>query len=258
MLRIVDRIEILAGTGSVAAIVLLAVAGAGCLFDLEDVRVRPGGVADAGTDARADVDADVSTDDVLEAAVPIDGCWPPTDAVFCASHGVTCGEIQGVDECGQARVVVCGACGVDAACVQGICVGYVYVWVVGSWSDCSASCDGGVQTRDVWCGRDDGALADESKCAGSKPAESESCNTHSCCTPSCVSHDACGGDGCGGSCGTCDYDLERSCRGAYCVWSHGNNSDATCHEICFWGGSQCVDTSVGSCGEKIVTECYCW
>lgn len=133
-----------------------------------------------------------------------------------------------------------------------------YAWKTGGWSACSAPCGGGARTRPVWCEADDGTKVDDSMCSGAKPATSEACNTQPCCTPTCAPRDACGSDGCGGSCGTCDYDPDRFCHNGYCVWDHGNDGSVTCNTLCSWGSSQCVDTSTGSCGEKINGECFCW
>ncbi len=58
-----------------------------------------------------------------------------------------------------------------------------YYWNVGSWSSCSRSCGGGVQTRTVVCTRElDSVVVDDNYCSDTKPATSRSCNTQSCCT----------------------------------------------------------------------------
>ena len=58
-----------------------------------------------------------------------------------------------------------------------------YNWFVGGWSQCSATCRGGVQTRSVTCMRADGFASSDDKCSrlvGSKPISQQSCNTHTC------------------------------------------------------------------------------
>lgn len=63
-----------------------------------------------------------------------------------------------------------------------------YQWNVSTWSNCSASCGGGTQTRTVTCLRNDGQTVSDSLCTkyvGSKPATSQSCNTQSCAPDDC-------------------------------------------------------------------------
>jgi len=192
--------------------------------------------------------------------VGVCGCTLKSDAEFCDRLGVLCGPASGEDSCGQLRVVLeCGVCGADHFCSAGSCQGYSYSWQTGPWGSCSAACDGGTQSRDVWCQRNDGQLVAEDLCSVDKPGSSRACNEQACCTPSCASHDACGSDGCGGSCGSCGQD--RFCyNNHYCVWDHGNKGSETCHTICFWGHSQCVGTSSHSCSTEGVygIDCYCW
>lgn len=56
-----------------------------------------------------------------------------------------------------------------------------YQWVVDTWGACSASCDGGTQSRTVTCNRTrDGAVVAEALCTETKPAISQPCNTSAC------------------------------------------------------------------------------
>lgn len=62
---------------------------------------------------------------------------------------------------------------------------YTYHWNAGDWGVCSASCGGGVQSRNVSCVRNDNANATDDQCLANdaKPAIEQSCNTQSCTTP---------------------------------------------------------------------------
>ena len=55
-----------------------------------------------------------------------------------------------------------------------------YSWYTGNWSNCSAECGGGTQTRTVYCKRNDNVQVDDNFCSGTKPISSQSCNTQSC------------------------------------------------------------------------------
>ena len=67
---------------------------------------------------------------------------------------------------------------------------YTYSWKTGSWSECSAECGGGTQTRTVKCQRshatnknlDVQAVSDSfcSKAGVTKPNTSQACNTQTC------------------------------------------------------------------------------
>ena len=56
-----------------------------------------------------------------------------------------------------------------------------YDWITGDWSQCSADCGGGTQTRAVACQRSDGQTVEDVFCdAASRPAASQECNTQGC------------------------------------------------------------------------------
>ena len=56
-----------------------------------------------------------------------------------------------------------------------------YDWITGDWSQCSADCGGGTQTRTVACQRSDGQTVEDVFCdAASRPAASQECNTQGC------------------------------------------------------------------------------
>lgn len=52
-------------------------------------------------------------------------------------------------------------------------------WVEGDWSICSASCNGGTQTRSVTC-KSDTQVFEESLCGDNKPASTRACNSFPC------------------------------------------------------------------------------
>lgn len=74
---------------------------------------------------------------------------------------------------------------------------YDFSWKLGSWSECSAACDGGTQTRQVTCVREyigesnhgsDWMNVDDKFCTNAglaKPATSQDCNTQACVTKEC-------------------------------------------------------------------------
>ncbi|EKP0310271.1 thrombospondin type-1 domain-containing protein [Aeromonas veronii] len=45
-----------------------------------------------------------------------------------------------------------------------------YTWGMGGWSACSDNCNGGYQTRDVYCRRSDGSVVPDAYCGGKPPA----------------------------------------------------------------------------------------
>ncbi|MGN5048576.1 thrombospondin type-1 domain-containing protein [Aeromonas sp. 23P] len=60
-----------------------------------------------------------------------------------------------------------------------------YSWNIGGWSACSDNCNGGYQTRDIFCRRSDGSVVPDSYCGG-KPAAIQQCSNTS--APECVKY----------------------------------------------------------------------
>lgn len=58
--------------------------------------------------------------------------------------------------------------------------GNKYSWVLGSYSNCSKACGGGMQSRSVVCQDISGQSAKESLCSAPKPETLQSCNTQAC------------------------------------------------------------------------------
>eukprot|EP00963_Diacronema_lutheri_P002890 scaffold226_cov271-Pavlova_lutheri.AAC.2 len=62
--------------------------------------------------------------------------------------------------------------------------GPTYDWITGSWSECSETCGGGIQTRNVACvDATTNAIVDDAECSGSRPATERECNIHACPVP---------------------------------------------------------------------------
>lgn len=74
--------------------------------------------------------------------------------------------------------------GTSQACNTQACPEPVtYMWDVGTWGQCSKSCDGGTQTRTVVCRGSDGGVYADSFCTEPKPATQQACNTQACPIP---------------------------------------------------------------------------
>ncbi|MBU1218566.1 hypothetical protein KKF34_09620 [Myxococcota bacterium] len=58
--------------------------------------------------------------------------------------------------------------------------GAVFNWTISSWSECTAVCGGGTQTRTVVCVDGSGNIVSDTLCGNPKPVESQVCNTDPC------------------------------------------------------------------------------
>lgn len=81
--------------------------------------------------------------------------------------------------CTTAKPGVTMAC--SASEIQS-CVGTdTYSWLASDWSNCSASCGGGTQTRNLSCRRNsDQAFVNTAYCTSAAPSTQQSCNTQAC------------------------------------------------------------------------------
>lgn len=70
-----------------------------------------------------------------------------------------------------------------------------FVWSVSTWTACSVSCGGGVQTRTVQCLRNDGVVVQDETCIeliSPKPVDQQVCNTQACIYLRTVTNSDCG------------------------------------------------------------------
>jgi len=70
----------------------------------------------------------------------------------------------------------CGGGGLECN-GSGSCVQYTFEWYSGDWTVCAGAGYCGTQTREVYCKRNDGAVASNEKCGWGKPIASSSCAT---------------------------------------------------------------------------------
>lgn len=70
-----------------------------------------------------------------------------------------------------------------AGCPEGEVCGkddVTYSWDLGNWTECTAACGGGTQTRTVVCRDSEGNMTPDGRCPGTKPATSQMCNAQEC------------------------------------------------------------------------------
>lgn len=82
---------------------------------------------------------------------------------------------------GSATGGACAGCGGGSYCDAGSCVPSVYGWVTGSWGTCSATCDGGFESRSVQCVDEFDQVVSDSLCTEERPDDTRICATQPCC-----------------------------------------------------------------------------
>ncbi len=160
----------------------------------------------------------------------------------------------------------CSDSGGPVSCRSDIC-GVTFDWDVGTFSNCSASCGGGSQSRSVICMRSDGLTAADADCPGSKPATSRACNTQACAPTYTYAWSTGVFGACSSSCGggsqtrsvTCQRNDGVSVADSYCSGSKPAASQAcntqacvvaclpTAGELTYEGQTQCP-----------TNECFVW
>lgn len=201
---------------------------------------------------------------------PDETCEAEADEAFCSRHGKNCGPFSGVDNCGQARTAVCGACGEDETC--GVTTPFVCGPTPCEPEPVQALCQG--------LGKNCGTVTATDRCGDTRDIQCGTCLTgHICgsvepnvCGPdtSCVPEDDaslcasmgmnCGSvnapDNCGTfrtvACGTCADD-ERCGLVETNVCSSCIETD---QQFCHRNGKFCGNfTGTDLCGERRSVQC---
>lgn len=96
------------------------------------------------------------------------GAGTNTREVWCVLEGV----VVDADQCDDMPATY-------KNCNDGACE--TFSWDHGAYGDCSLTCKGGVQVRDVWCVSDQRGTVHNAHCTGSKPVEVAQCNADVLC-----------------------------------------------------------------------------
>lgn len=228
----------------------------------------------SGGDPQADSVCEASSADIgakpaSSQVCNIQACGIWTEPSF-GSCSITCGGgTQTRDsQCTiDATPVVDSSCDADTqpvesqACNTDTCV---YSWETPVFGTCSATCDGGTQTRTVTCKDQNGGTAgSEASCVEIKPAESQACNTIGCahwnidwtaCTKACGVEEQTGVLTCqntdnqtivSSNCAEAEPSNTRNCTLPACTWQMTDFS--ACNVTCGTGGQtrevECWDPS---------------
>lgn len=179
-------------------------------------------------------------------------CVAETDDTFCTRFGAACGSLENLDNCGDSRVVDCGACSGEEVCGER------------APNVCGCPCEIG---QDCFA---DGAQNPDNPCEVCDPAQSTSAWTiasgRSCDDgDQCTENDVCGADGtCAGDAVQC---TAPQCRTASCDPDTGAcvESNSPDGMACLGGGPSCVahECSSGTCQDRVRTgsclingDCY--
>ena len=111
-------------------------------------------------------------------------CIPCPQGTFNAQTGQTqCQPCEAGFFNDQLGAIECQPCPTGTTSDQGgiICEPVCeYEWVTGAYTDCSAPCGGGVQTRTVQCIDCNGVVVADGFCTTTEPATQQLCNEHPC------------------------------------------------------------------------------
>ena len=126
-----------------------------------------------------------------------------------------------------------------------------YLWEPRTWSICSVSCGGGVQSRVVDCiNSQTNQIVGDSFCSGSKPSTSRSCNTQSCSSTESYSWITGSYGSCSVSCGGGTQSRSVSCRNdqtgaivsdSFCSGSKPSTSRSCNTQSCIVGSGSCSE-----------------
>lgn len=130
-----------------------------------------------------------------------------------------------------------------------------YSWQTSSWSSCSASCGGGVQSRTVNCiNSQTNEIVSDNFCSEPKPVFSQNCNTQSCSSGVSYSWQIGSWGSCSASCGGGTQFRSVNCRNdqtgavvsdSFCSGSKPSTSQSCNTQACFDGSYRYFGTNDG-------------
>ncbi|ACL04284.1 Thrombospondin, type 1 repeat protein [Desulfatibacillum aliphaticivorans] len=187
-----------------------------------------------------------------------------TRTVSCQDEG---GNIVADGFCTGVKPAVSQACNGDPCS---------YSWHIGPWEDCSASCGGGAQTRNVDCRDQDGNIVDDGYCAEIKPSSSQACNEDPCvyswmvsawgdCSAACgggmqtrsvTCQDQTGNIAADGLCTGAKPSETQACNTEACVYNWVVSAWGDCSADC-GGGTQTRSVACQDQGGNVVSDGNC-